>query len=87
MLAGTRGSTETPGFHPDTVVYKELRMLGALGVDVTAYRAAFDLLASDCSPFAELEHVTAGLDGAAELVRAMTGETDGPRPIHGVVLP
>src|SRR5487761_640921 len=36
VLAGTRGSTETPGFHPDLVVYKELRLLGALGVDTSA---------------------------------------------------
>jgi alcohol dehydrogenase len=30
------------GFSPDLVVFKELRIIGALGVDVTAYRAALD---------------------------------------------
>lgn len=87
VLAGTRGSMETPGFHPDTIVYKELRLFGALGVDVTAYRAAFDLLDSDASPFRDLAHATAGLDGAADLVRTMAGETEGERPVHAVVVP
>ena len=31
VLAGVRASTETPGFDPDHIVYKELRILGALG--------------------------------------------------------
>ena len=46
VVAGTRGSADTPGFAPDLIVYKELRMLGALGVDTPAYRAALDLLAT-----------------------------------------
>lgn len=33
VLAGTRGSVETPGFDPELIVYKELRVLGALGLD------------------------------------------------------
>src|SRR5688572_19734304 len=40
VVAGTRGyDAATPGFHPDHLVYKELRLLGALGVDTTAYAA------------------------------------------------
>ena len=38
VLAGTRGSEQTPGFLPDLIVFKELRILGALGVDVAAHR-------------------------------------------------
>jgi alcohol dehydrogenase len=46
VVAGTRGcGTGAPGFVPDMVVLKELR-IGALGVDATAYRAAMDLLAT-----------------------------------------
>ena len=33
VLAGTRGAPDAPGFDPDLVVYKEVRVLGALGVD------------------------------------------------------
>lgn len=87
VLAGTRGSDATPGFRPDHVVFKELRLLGALGVDIAAYRTAFAVLADRTSPLHRVAHATADLDGAAELVRAMAGETDGDRPVHGVIVP
>jgi alcohol dehydrogenase len=87
VLAGTRGSAETPGFWPDLVVYKELRILGALGVDAPAYRAALDLLASGRYPFADLPRQVVGLDGAEGLVRTMAGETDAVPPVHGVLVP
>jgi len=87
VLAGTRGSADTPGFWPDLVVYKELRILGALGVDAPAYRAALDLLASGRYPFADLPRRVADLDGAEDLVRTMAGETDALPPVHGVLVP
>lgn len=87
VLAGTRGSADTPGFWPDLVVYKELRILGALGVDAPAYRAALDLLASGRYPFADLPRRIANLEGAEDLVRTMAGEGDAPPPVHGVLVP
>lgn len=87
VLAGTRGSAETPGFWPDTIVYKELTLLGALGVDTVAYRAALDLLASGRYPFADLPRQCAGLGEAEDLLRAMAGESDKPPPVHAVVVP
>ena len=86
VLAGTQGSDATPGFHLDHVVFKELRILGALGVDAPAYRAALDLLASDALPFAPLTRRTAGLDTLESLLRSMAGEGDDP-PVHGVLVP
>ena len=86
VIAGTRGGGGAPGFEPDHVVYKELRIEGALGVDVTAYRAALDLLGSGRYPFADLDRITVGLDGIEGLLRTMAGE-GGTAPIHGVVLP
>jgi alcohol dehydrogenase len=86
VLAGTRGSPDTPGFWPDHVVYKELRILGALGVDTPAYRDALDLLAAGRYPFAELPRRCEGLGRADELVRSMAGEGEAP-PVHGVVVP
>lgn len=86
VVAGTRGSLDTPGFVPDLVVYKELRILGALGVDAPAYRAALDLLARGNYPFAELPRRVVGLDGVEDLLRSMAGDGD-PPPIHGVVAP
>jgi alcohol dehydrogenase len=87
VLAGTRGSGETPGFWPDLIVYKELRILGALGVDSTAYRRALDLLVSGRYPFAELPRRRVDLDGAAALLAEMAGEGNEPPPVHGVIEP
>jgi alcohol dehydrogenase len=86
VVAGTRGGGGTPGFDPDHVVYKELRLLGALGVDTADYRAALDLLARGTYPFADLPRRTVGLDGAAELLETMAGERGVP-PVHAVLVP
>jgi alcohol dehydrogenase len=86
VIAGTRGSAETPGFSSDTVVFKELRLIGALGVDAPAYRAALDLLASKKYPFATLSREVVGLDGADALLRSMAGDGP-PPPVHGVICP
>jgi alcohol dehydrogenase len=86
VVAGTRGSTDTPGFVPDLIVYKELRIEGALGVDAPAYRSALELLASGRWPFAELPRRVADLGTVEDLLRSMAGEGD-PPPVHGVVVP
>lgn len=99
VLAGTRGSAETPGFWPDLIVFKELRILGALGVDAEAYRIALALLETGRYPFAELPRRRVGLDGVASLLSDMAGDgaegagSDHGRhvvhdaPVHGVVEP
>jgi alcohol dehydrogenase len=87
VVAGTRGSDETPGFSPDTIVYKEARIIGALGVDTTAYRAALDLLASGRYPFADLSRTVVGLDGLPDLLSLLAGDTPGIPPVHGVLTP
>jgi alcohol dehydrogenase len=88
IVAGTRGPTaEAPGFHPDEVVIRELRVLGALGVDLADHAAALDLLAADRYPFADLPREVVGLDGVADLLARMAGESASPPPIHGVVAP
>jgi alcohol dehydrogenase len=87
VLAGTRGSPDTPGFWPDHVVYKELHLVGALGVDVTAYRAAIDVLVSRRWPFDDLPRQCAGFDGAEMLLQTMAGEIEGEPPVHAVLVP
>lgn len=86
VVAGTRGTPETPGFEPDHIVYKELRVLGALGVDMRAYRHALDLLAANRYPFAEIPRQVAGFAGLESLVQSMAGEGGTP-PVHGVFAP
>ncbi|HVM40214.1 MAG TPA: zinc-binding dehydrogenase [Acidimicrobiia bacterium] len=87
VYAGTRGTGETPGLWPDLIVYKELRILGALGVDAPAYAKALEMLASRRFPFEDLPRRVEGLDGAEALVQAMAGEADGAPPVHGVLTP
>ncbi len=87
VLAGTRGSTDTPGFNPDDVVFKELRIQGALGVNVDAYEWALGLLASGRYPFDDIPRRVVGLDGVAQLLETMSGEGGGTPPVHGVVVP
>jgi alcohol dehydrogenase len=87
VLAGTRGTDATPGFHPDHVVYKELHIVGALGVDTASSRAAIDLVATRRFPFEELSRRVVGLHDAADLLRSMAGEDDRPSPVHAVIAP
>jgi alcohol dehydrogenase len=87
VVAGTRGVAEAPGFDPDLVVYKELQIHGALGVDTESYASALGLLAADPAPWAALPRRVRGLDGVTDLLRTMAGETGTPPPVHGVVVP
>jgi alcohol dehydrogenase len=86
VLAGTRGSGDTPGFDPDLIVYKELRMIGALGVDADAYTAALALLASRAFPFVDVPRRVVDFDGVPSLLYDMAGEGATP-PVHGVFVP
>ncbi|HWB67785.1 MAG TPA: zinc-binding dehydrogenase [Mycobacteriales bacterium] len=86
VLAGTRGRPDTPGFEPDLVVYKELHMIGALGVDTAAYRGALELLASGRYPFDELPREVVTFDQLPTLLARMAGEADPPPPVHGVAV-
>ncbi len=87
VMAGARGSAETPGFMPDLIVFKELRILGALGVDAAAYQAALELLGTGKYPFADLPRRVVGFDGADELLRDLAGIGTGVPPVHAVITP
>ena len=84
---GTRGAASVgTSFDPDQVVYKELRVLGALGVDTAAYSQALELLAARRFPFEELPRRVVGLDDVGALLSVMAGEGDVP-PVHAVLAP
>lgn len=87
VVAGTRGTAQAPGFRPDDVVFKELRILGALGVDTADYRSALDLLAGGRYPFDVLPRQIASLDEVGALLGTMSGESGGVPPMHAVVVP
>ena len=86
VVAGTRGVHTLNDFNPDRIVAKELTVLGARGVDGTAYRRALELLATD-DRFHAIPRATSPLDAAsvAELLGAMAhGENP---PLHAVIVP
>jgi alcohol dehydrogenase len=85
VVAGTRGGAVAP-VDPDQIVRKELRLLGALGVDSAAYEQALALLAGGSFPFAALPRHVAGFDDVGALLSTMAGEADVP-PVHAVVVP
>jgi alcohol dehydrogenase len=86
VVAGIRGSPITSGFNADLLVYKEIRILGALGVDVTAYQSALDLLASTSLPFSTIDRSVVGFEELGSLLDSMS--KGGPdTPIHAVVMP
>ena len=88
VIAGTRGGGGAPGFEPDHVVYKELRVIGSLGVDYTAYQAAIDLLVSRRWPFEQLSRQVVGFDDLPHLLDVMSGsDTTATPPVHGVLVP
>jgi alcohol dehydrogenase len=87
VMAGTRGSGDVPGFWPDLIVFKEIRILGALGVDAPSYRRALEILGSGAYPFADLPRQTSTFAGAAELLEVMAGEREAPPPVHGALVP
>jgi alcohol dehydrogenase len=87
VVAGTRGTRETPGFSPDDIVYKELRVLGALGVDSPAYSEALRILSLGKYPFDRLPRRVVGLDQLELLLQAMAGDVDDDVPVHGVLVP
>jgi len=87
VFAGVRNSDETPGFRPDAITFKELTIIGALGVDAPVYARALKLLASDKYPFRDLERRVEPLENAAELLAVMARETDEIPPTHAVLVP
>jgi alcohol dehydrogenase len=88
VVAGTCGfGSGAPGFSADLLVVKELRVIGALGIDVTAYRATLDLLKSRRYPFESLPRRCVRLEDAEELLATMAGDRDGVPPVHGVLTP
>jgi alcohol dehydrogenase len=88
VVAGMRSFAPVDGFVPDLIVAKELRVLGTLGVDAAAYRAAFALLAAGTWPFADMPRRCVGFDDTADLLESMAGEPGAAAPpVHGVFVP
>ncbi|MBX8689328.1 alcohol dehydrogenase [Mycobacterium vulneris] len=88
VVAGTRGGGGAPGFEPDLVVYKELRIIGSLGVDYPAYQRAFEVLASRRWPFEEISRRIVGYSGLDTVLGDLADATTAASPaLHNVFVP
>ncbi len=87
VMAGTSGAVGTPGLVPDMIAFKEVRVLGALGVDAPAYAEALRVIASGRYPFGDLPRRIATLETLEQLLTNMAGEGSVPPPVHGVLVP
>ncbi|BBY26330.1 MULTISPECIES: zinc-dependent alcohol dehydrogenase [Mycolicibacterium] len=88
VVAGTRGGGGAPGFEPDLLVFKELRIFGSLGVDYPAYQSAIELLVSRRWPFEELHREITGFAGLPGLLDLLAGnEPDRVPALHNVFVP
>lgn len=88
VVAGTRGGGGAPGFEPDTLVYKELHISGALGVEYPAYRAALRFLATRRWPFDRITRESTGFAGLAPLLSSLADENaKSSAALHNVFVP
>jgi alcohol dehydrogenase len=86
VVAGIHGDVDVPGFRPDLIVVKELRLLGALGAETTDFRAALALLESAYDRFAAVPATVVGLEGLPGLLAAMA-DGAGDAPVFAAVVP
>jgi alcohol dehydrogenase len=86
VVAGIRGGPMPAGSNIDLLVYKEIRLIGVLGVDVADYEAGLDLLAHTDLPFASVDRGIAGFDRLPSMLESLAnGEPD--TPMHAVFVP
>ena len=86
VVAGIRGGPMPAGSNMDLIVYKEIRLVGVLGVDVNDYKTGLDLLAQTDLPLASIERSVVGFDDLPALLEALSnGDLD--TPMHAVLAP
>jgi alcohol dehydrogenase len=86
-VAGIHGDGPVVGFRPDTIVLKQLRVIGTRGTDLPEFRAAVKLLSSRRYPFDRIPRRTADLDHLPGLLEIMAGESDEtPPPFAALVV-
>ncbi|MFO4632007.1 MAG: zinc-dependent alcohol dehydrogenase [Actinomycetota bacterium] len=87
VVAGMKGARGVPDLHTDAIVWKELTIKGALGVDAPVYRQALDILATKRFPFDVLSREEVPLEEAGGLLSRMAGIDKVAAPVHGVIVP
>jgi threonine dehydrogenase-like Zn-dependent dehydrogenase len=87
VLAGMKGQRPVEGFYNDRVVYKELTIKGAFGVDFHAYEPAVRLIESGRYPLERMHTHTLPLEEAEHALRLLSGEIEGEEAVHIALTP
>jgi alcohol dehydrogenase len=85
-VAGIHGDGPLPGFRPDLIVIKQLRVIGTRSTDLPEFRAAVGLLSSRRYPFDRTPRRTADLDHLPALLEILAGEAGEPPPPFAALL-
>ena len=87
MLAGVKGFKPAAKFVSDKVVFKELRLLGAMGVTSSGYRQAIDLIHAGEVPLHRMHTHDFALADAETAIRTLARENPGVESIHSCLVP
>ena len=87
VLAGTKGPKPVPDFIVDRVIFKEARLLGALGVDWPNYERAIRLIESGKYPLEKMHTHTMPLEEAERALQILAREAPGEEAIHIALVP
>jgi threonine dehydrogenase-like Zn-dependent dehydrogenase len=87
VLAGTKGPKPVPDFFSDRLVFKELTVMGALGVDHANYERAIRLIESRKYPLERLHTHTLPLVGAERAIQILARQVPGEDAIHIALVP
>jgi len=82
VLAGTKGTNMVKELMSDKIVFKELRILGAMGVDFHAYAPAIRIIESGRYPLAKMHTHTMPLEKAEHAIEVLAGKVPGEDAIH-----
>lgn len=86
VLAGLKGGREVP-VRTDLIINRALHVVGAFGVDATAYAEAIAIIESGRFPLEKLHTHTFGLDDTALAMETLAGEVSGESAVHVSVHP
>jgi threonine dehydrogenase-like Zn-dependent dehydrogenase len=87
VLAGTKAHRSVENFVSDRVVLKGLTIIGALGVNSSAYRQAIRIIESGRYPLEKLHTHTFPLEEAERAVRTAGGEFSQEKAVHVALVP
>ncbi len=87
VLAGTKGAQPVPQFLSDRIVYKELTVFGAFGVDYRNYERAVRLIESGKYALEKLHTHTLPLAEAERALRLLAGQVPGEEAVHIALVP